>query len=205
MTDRLGNPHISALLALMVLAREVPNPELDDIAGFRIIKDVHKRLVDEGLVTFRKVNRSYAHELTEKGYSRCAEELTAERPHRPGPLGSALYLVLGGIDDYLRRENLRLADMFKAELTPDGIESYIRTAYGKLARRPGDWVRLVELRPLLNGASPHDVDGVLKELSRTKQVHLVPDSNRKMLTGEDHAAAVKIGGEDNHLIAIEES
>jgi hypothetical protein len=36
-------------------------------------------------------------------------------------------------------------------------------------------------------------------------VHLVPEANRKALTVADHEAAVRIGGEENHLISIEAS
>jgi hypothetical protein len=49
------------------------------------------------------------------------------------------------------------------------------------------------------------VDEVLLRMMKTGTVHLAPDSNRKMLTEADHEAAVRIGGENNHLIAIEES
>jgi hypothetical protein len=74
-----------------------------------------------------------------------------------------------------------------------------------LAKEPRDWVRLADLRPLLNGAGQTDVDGVLKSMSRAREAQLAPDPDRKSLTAADRAAAVRIGGEDNHLIAIEES
>jgi hypothetical protein len=90
-----------------------------------------------------------------------------------------------------------------AEIARDDVEAHVREAYAKLARQPKDWVRLADLRPLLNGAARDDVDGVLKDMSRARRAHLAPDSNRKTLTEADHAAAVKIGGEPNHLIAIE--
>ena len=49
------------------------------------------------------------------------------------------------------------------------------------------------------------MDETLLKMVRTGYAHLVPDSNRKVLTDEDHAAAIRIGGEDKHLMAIEES
>ena len=207
MTDRLGNQHVSALFVLMGLARSVSNTELHEISGIRIDGAVRRQLNDQKLVdsSRAKGNAPFVHELTEKGWSRCEELLTADRPERAGQLGHALHAVLGGIDRYLRRENLRLAHVFRpaAGISRDEVETHIRKAYATLARQPKDWVRLADLRQLLNGAAREDVDGVLKDMSRARRAHLAPDSNRKTLTDADHAAAVRIGGEDNHLIVIE--
>jgi hypothetical protein len=85
------------------------------------------------------------------------------------------------------------------------LEEAIRAAYRKLAAEPRDWVGLADLRPLLGAAPKTEVDAVLKHLSRTGQAHLVPESNRKALAAVDRAAAVRIGGEDNHLLSIEAS
>jgi hypothetical protein len=207
MTDRLGNQHVSALFVLMGLARSVSNTELHEISGIRIDGAVRRQLNDENLVVSARAkgNAPFVHELTDKGWSRCEELLTAGRPERAGQLGHALHVVLGGLDRYLRREKLRLADVFRpqAELSRDEVERHIREAYARLARQPKDWVRLADLRPLLNGATREDVDGVLKDMSRARRAQLAPDPNRKVLTDADHAAAVRIGGEDNHLIVIE--
>lgn len=63
----------------------------------------------------------------------------------------------------------------------------------------------MDLRPLLDGAPASEVDAVLKELSRQGRLHLAPESNRKALTDADHEAAIRVGGEDNHLLSIEVS
>lgn len=209
MTDRLGNQHVSALFVLMGLAREVSNTELGELAGIRIDGAVRRELNEQGLVESSRArgNAPFVHVLTKEGWRRCEELLTAERPRHAGHFGHALHVVLGGLERYLRRQNLRVTDVFQpvAEISREDLEPHIRDAYARLARRPRDWVRLAELRPLLNGASREDVDGVLREMSRAKQAHLVPDANRKVLTEVDHDAAIRIGGEDNHLLAIEGS
>jgi hypothetical protein len=208
MTDRLGQKQTAAMFTLMVLAREVSNTELKDITGFTLVGKERTQLNDLELVASDRRKNLFHHILTEPGWAWCSDELVARTPPPPrGSLATALYVVLGGLDGYLRRENLRLAHIFApvAELTTQDIEDRIRTAYRKLARSPRDWVGLVDLRPMLGDASTQDVDAVLKELSRTRQAHLVPDSNRKALTAADHAAAVRVGGEDNHLISIEVS
>ncbi|NUT47295.1 MAG: hypothetical protein HOV94_08275 [Saccharothrix sp.] len=81
----------------------------------------------------------------------------------------------------------------------------IRKAYEALSVKAQDWVRLAKLRPRLSGADKAEIDEVLLDMVRTGTVHLAPDSNRKVLTEADHAAAIRIAGEDNHLVAIEES
>ncbi|MCU1686975.1 MAG: hypothetical protein JWQ81_7714 [Amycolatopsis sp.] len=212
MTDQLGHKQTAALLTLMALAREVSNPELEGIARFKLDGKERNQLNKLNLVAseFRKRpetgRKCYFHVLTDSGWAWCEEELhTGELSAPYGSLGAALYVVLGGIHRHLRRENLRPLDLFlpDVEVTVDEIESRIRTAYRKLARSPGDWVGLVDLRRMLGDAPTADVDAVLKELSRTRQVHLVPESNRKTLTPDDHSAAIRIGGEDSHLLSIE--
>jgi hypothetical protein len=83
------------------------------------------------------------------------------------------------------------------------LEARIRAAYRELARSPRDWVGLVDLWPKLGDVQRKDVEAVLKEMSRTGKLHLVPESNRKTLRAVDHEAAVRLGGDDNHLISIE--
>ncbi|WP_410659438.1 hypothetical protein [Amycolatopsis sp. lyj-112] len=208
MTDRLGQKQTAAMLVLMVIAREVSNPELREIVGFALDGKERRELNDLDLVASEQRGRPFFHELTERGWAWCEDELgVGEAPAPRSSLGSALYVLLGGLGRHLRRDKLRLADLFMpdVELTADEIESRIRIAYRKLSRTPRDWVGLVDLRPMLGEASTVDVDAVLKELSRSGQVHLVPESNRKALTSADHAAAIRIGGEDNHLLSIEVS
>lgn len=207
MADRLGHKQTAAMFTLMVLAREVSNPELETVVGFTLTGKERRELNDLGYVVSEMSGRAFRHQLTESGWAWCGAELGAKTapPLSRSTLISGLYVLLGGFDDYLRRQNLRLADLFTpaVEPTEDDIESRIRAAYRKLARSPRDWVGLADLRPMLGGAPARAVDAVLKELSRTGKIHLVPESNRKVLTAADHAAAIRVGGEDNHLLSIE--
>lgn len=207
MNDRLTSQHVSALLTLMAVAREIDNTELAELTGIRITGEVRKRLNDLGLVTSTRTgNKPYVHDLTDKGWVRCRYEFTAQRPERPGYFGYAFFAVLGGLDRFLDRENRRLADVFTpAAVEPTDLETRIRLAYQKLAAQQGEWVQLRDLRPLLNGAAREDVDGVLKAMSRGKQATLTPNPDGKAVTAADRAAAIRVGGDENHLIAIEES
>ncbi|MGB3443380.1 MAG: hypothetical protein WBA97_31985 [Actinophytocola sp.] len=207
MNHRLTSQDISALFTLMAVAREIDNTELAEATGIRITGDVRRRLNDLGLVSSSRTgNKPYVHDLTDKGWVRCRTELAAQRPARPGYYGYAFFAVLNSLDRFFDRENRQLADVFQPEVDGgDNLEAQIRSAYRKLAPRPGEWVHLARLRPLLNGASREDVDGVLKALGRRQEVTLAPNPDRKSVTADDRAAAVRIGGDDNHLIAIEGS
>jgi hypothetical protein len=208
MTDRLENPHAAAMFVLMGLSRAASNNELHEIAGFRIDGQVRRDLNDQQLVkSERSGNKPFVHELTDKGWHRCADLLTADLDGRSTAMGKALHVVLGGLDRYLHRQNLRLADVFQPapELTRDELEPRIRAAYAKLANDSYDWVRLADLRPLLNGAGRADVDSVLKEMNGAGRAQLSPADSPNALTQADHAAAVKIGTREQHMIAIEMS
>jgi hypothetical protein len=63
-------------------------------------------------------------------------------------------------------------------------------------------VRLAELRPLI-GAAPEAVDAALRQLNRSHQASIIPEQNQRVLTQADEDAAVRIGGENKHLISIE--
>jgi hypothetical protein len=209
MANQLKNADRAALLALMGAGGEMSNTELEAIAGFRIDGQRRLRLNARLLVESERHggNAPFVHTLTRTGWAWCTEELLADLPDKPGPLGGALYAVLRGLDAALQSRHLTLLEFLSsAEVSGGGdIESAIRAAYRKLAAKPGDWVRLAALRSQLNGAAHADVDGVLRKMSRTKQARITPDSNRRALTPADHKAAIRIGGQDNHQIAIEGS
>jgi hypothetical protein len=87
-------------------------------------------------------------------------------------------------------------------LTGADIEARIRAAYAELARKPGTWVGLAEVRSLLRDVPRVDVDGTLRRLSLIEGVELIPESNQKTLTQQDRDAAVTIGDQDKHLLWI---
>ncbi|ASW56193.1 hypothetical protein [Plantactinospora sp. KBS50] len=78
----------------------------------------------------------------------------------------------------------------------------VRQAYRGLATAPGDYIMLADLRSALDRLSRAEVDAALVRLNRDRDVHLVPESNQKVLRPEERAAAVRIGNQDKHLIAI---
>ncbi|SEF21502.1 hypothetical protein SAMN05421837_101900 [Amycolatopsis pretoriensis] len=216
MTDRLGHKQTAAMFTLMVLGREVPNQELQEVVGFTLTGKDRTNLNTLGYVESEPTGprKSFVHVLSDSGWAWCEKELAAGDPPPPrgqSTLASALYVLLGGLNEYLARENKRLSHVFgpaeapTVEATPAGdLEDRIRVAYRELVKEPRGWVGLVDLRPKL-GAPAAEVDAVLKKLSSAGKVHLVPEDNRKALTAADHEAAIRIGGEDNHFVSFEAS
>lgn len=82
------------------------------------------------------------------------------------------------------------------------VEARIRSAYAQLAREPGSWVALADVRSRLDGVPRAEVDRVLRRMNRLPDVNLVPESNQKTLSAQDRAAAVNIGDQDKHLLSI---
>jgi len=209
MNEELGNEHISALFALMGAAREISNNELEELAGFRIDGKLRQTLNDRHLVTStRQGNKPFVHKLTDAGWKRCEAELAGGRLKPTKYLAGAFYMVLDGVGHFLQRENKPLAHIFGHEPAKPAepvTDTTIAALYRQLAEKQGDWVRLADLRTRLNGGSRADVDRVLRTMSKAGQAHLAPDPDRKSLTAADHEAAIRIGGEDNHLLVVERS
>ncbi|MBX6390890.1 MAG: hypothetical protein IRZ08_18190 [Frankia sp.] len=85
------------------------------------------------------------------------------------------------------------------------IEARIRAAYRRLARRPGAAIRLAERRPRRgDGLDRAAVDEVLRALNRDPRsgVTVAPEEDQKVLTSADLRNAVRIGGQDKHLLMI---
>ncbi|SDD51501.1 hypothetical protein SAMN05216174_11272 [Actinokineospora iranica] len=212
MTDRLGHKQTAVMFILMALSREVSNIELRDTVGFTLDGADRRGLNERHLVDSakQKPTNYFVHRLTNKGLIWCQSEMKHSEPTPPRPRSSlaiALYTLLGAFEQYRQREGLRLEEIFtpEVELTEAEIVERVHSAYHKLARAPRAWVSLTALRAMLVQARREDVDAVLEELDRSGKAHLVPESDRKLLTEADHAAAIRVGGEDNHLISIEAS
>lgn len=220
-TDKKLTPRqVYALVVLMCEARPLNNTELKELAGFSLTGEDNKVLERAGLVTTDRTKRPFVHELTDKGWHRVRELHTTE-PHKAG--GAALrsmYTLLANIQRSLERLQLSHGEFFKqhAQQEPPQkprvqakaasstsrteVENLIREAYHELARVPGDWVGLADLRDRLHHVDRATVDEALRAMVRQKLVRLVPNANTKGLEARDRAAALRIGGEDHHSIAI---
>lgn len=190
----------ASLFALMVVARPVTNRELRDLAGLEINAEVRRRTNQKvELITTKKRGAVNTHKLTPAGKSWCESALTAGRPDGSKFPAGVLYELLDNVGQYLARSGTKFDEFFR----PD-IESWIRSAYTELTvrREPGSWIRLSALRPWLEDAPRDAVDAELDRMIEQPDVQLMAELNQRLLTNEDHKAAVDIGGESRHLLRI---
>lgn len=206
MADKYGTHEQATLFLLLRVEKgEMPNAEMKNHYGIELTPAGRAKLNKAGLLETRKEGRRLVHRITHDGELWCEEALaTIETPPRAGSLARVGFECLRAVARYLRKHKIPLREVLGGE-GPVDLESLIRVAYSELSDEPQDWVRLAKLRPKLNGAKKDEVDEVLRAMSRTGLVHLAQSANRKALTDADHAAAIRIGSEDKHLVAIEES
>ena len=204
----------STLLALMIKAGTAPRTFLADTVKISLDKAKREDLAAQGLILVTE--KPLVLELTEKGWGRAIQELGAGVPPRGGALGGTLYLLLDFLRGYLQRNDLAAADFFAASAPPRAaaaettsaeiadfdIETQIRKAYDGLAPKPGAYVMLEDLRGGLPGTAPAEVDAALRRLDKADDIHLIPESNQKVLTPGQRAAAIRIGNQDMHLLAV---
>jgi hypothetical protein len=203
--DELTGTEQAVLLVLMARAAPVRNPELAAM-GPKLDKDKRDRLVRLGLIEVGTVDRAMSLELTDRGWATCAALIGTDAPPRPSGQGKALYTVLQALRRYLDRADLAPSDVFVAlDDAVDGsdVETRVRDAYVRLAAHAGGWVDLVRLREELSDVSRPELDAALTRMYRLPGISLIPEENQKTLTDQDRAAAVAIGDQDKHLIAIE--
>jgi hypothetical protein len=189
----------------MAEPRPMPNPDLVAL-GPKLDKPGRDKLNRLGLIESDRSGGRFVHELTDRGWRLCRDIFSDGPPPRSTGPAKTLYTVLDALDRYLRRADLSLADMFGSdgeELSQATIEDRIRHAYASLTPRPGGWVSLTRLRAELADASLAEVDAALHTLYRIPGVSLIPEENQKVLTAADRDAAIVIGDQDKHLIAIE--
>ena len=193
----------AVLFALLGEARQVANPELEQLIGVRLDGAERRDLNDRKLVESVKVGRPFAHELTDKGWRWCNEELAAAPGERAGGLERAHYRVFGLFARYLDAAGLSLADIVRPDPSAADLTASIEAAYHSLAPGLGAFVSLRELRLRLPGRPRPDVDAALAALFTAQRINLIPQSDQRALSDADRDAGVRIGGEHKHLISIE--
>jgi len=202
MPEKYGSHEQATLFALMLARTEVGNPDLKKNYGIELRAAARDRLNKDGRIRSWMVGRRYVHQITDDGVAWCAKEFDRlEAPERAGALPRVMFEVMHRFPQYLRWRDIDFADFIER----GSLEELIRNLYEQLSTKSGDWVRLAKIRPQTEGVDREAIDAVLAKMIKTDWVHLAPDSNRKALTGEDHEAAIRIGNEDKHLLAIEES
>ena len=210
--DDLTGSESAILLVLMAEAREVLNTELKERYGLDVRKQTRDKLARLRYIAVRKSGQTNALELDDQGWVRVQKDLNFG-VRGAAALGAALSALQTALLDRIMARSgcASLAELFaltdmRAATTapeqPDALRSRIVSAYDALAEEPGAWVSLTRLRPFLADQPVEVVDDALRRLGRDPGVNIVPESNQKMLTDADRRAALHIGGQDAHLLAI---
>lgn len=82
------------------------------------------------------------------------------------------------------------------------VADQIVTAVHDLADRPGHYVRLADLRTALAHIGRGTLDQALMALYDAQTVSIEPQPFGHRIGPADKTAAIVIGGEDHHLIAV---
>jgi hypothetical protein len=206
--QQLSLPERAALLALMILIEEASNSEMQARFGFTIDRKVRTSLEGMGYLRSRRSDhlpgRPYVHELTDKGWRHCRSELAAHPPEKAPKAYHLMYGMMNIVDTYMRRSQLAMEHFFgvaEIQYTAD-LGKRIRSAYEELVAEAGGWIGLRRLRERLADVPPPEVDAALLRLDLQPGIYLEPESNQKTLSDLDRAAAIRIGGEDKHLLSI---
>lgn len=212
--DELTASESAILIVLMAEAREVLNTELKERYGLDVKKPSRDKLVRLQYLATHKSGPTFAHQLDDKGWVRVQQDLDF-RLRGASALGAALTALQVNLRDRVLdrsgctsfTELFALKDMrgpSTAASSPDQhtLRTRIRGAYRALAEEPGAWVSLARLRPFFDDVPTDTLDEALRAFSRESGVTIVPESNQKMLTDADIGAALHIGGQDKHLLAI---
>lgn len=200
----------SALLILLAEAGPVPNVKLTQDHHCQLKKKSREKLEQLKLIEVERSPRLVL-TLSEKGWAHCRAELaTGSAPARSGAAGGALYAVLRRWDRFLAAHGMSLSEFVTApevstaNAAPSAqpVEERLVAAYRTIAGRPGDLVSLADLRDLVSDLAAAEVDAALRRLHRRPGVTLVPEANQKMLDARTRAAAVVIGDQPKHVIAM---
>ncbi|MCM4082161.1 hypothetical protein [Paractinoplanes hotanensis] len=191
----LSSADYAFLILLKNEGRQVSNTELNRQYGVTLIGPACMRLNGTGYVDSDTTRRPYRHHLTEDGRKLLDQQLSidsdiVEPKAKRSPAEKALWAAL--VSTFNRQ----------SVTTSVSIEDRVRRAYTELSAKPGQWIGLAQLRPLLAGVSRAEQDRALVRLLESDDVRLEPEPHRHRLGDEDRAAAVRIGGEERHKLAI---
>ncbi|MEV4344012.1 hypothetical protein AB0J83_05995 [Actinoplanes sp. NPDC049596] len=208
--DELTPAENAILIVLMAEAREVLNTELKAVYGLDVRKPARDKLARRHFVASRRSGPTYALQLDDKGWVHVQEELnfrsngaTAQAAALSALLGSLRDRALGRSGCASFAELFALSDVRGAAPAADpDLRGRVVGAYDALKDEPGGWVSLTRLRLCFPDVPRAAVDDALRRISREPGVTVAPQSNQKVLTDADHAAALHIGGQDKHVLSI---
>jgi hypothetical protein len=202
------------LIILKAADRELSNTELNKLYGVRLVSPDYERLNGVGYVSSDTKRRPYRHAITSDGRKAVIVPLTVDQGKLPdGEKRSAgerqlFWAALVAQQQLLLRsahaepETGAQNGVAASAAGPTDLDGRIRAAYSTLAGTPGEWVDLTVLRPLFKDVSKTELDRALTGMIDARDVRLEPDAFMHRVGEQERRAAVHIGGEDRHKLAI---
>jgi hypothetical protein len=207
--DDLTPTESAILVVLMSENRAIRNPDLKEHFGFELKKPSRDKLNRLGYIKTSTEDRVMVHWLGDAAWDRFRKPLNFDGA-RPRAFGAALGSLLAAVQRDLERNNRSLAMAFAPELVEPAprpaadvdLIDRIRDAYAATASAPRAWVSIADIRRKLGDVDRPILDAALRQLEQAPDVNIVPESNQKMLSEEDRRAAVTIGDQPKHFLAI---
>ncbi|MDT5028535.1 MAG: hypothetical protein QOE61_4961 [Micromonosporaceae bacterium] len=207
--DDLTPTESAILVVLMSENRAIRNPDLKEHFGFELKKPSREKLNRLNYVDTRVDGGVMVHRLGDAAWDRFREPLNFDGA-RPRAFGVALGSLLAAVRRDLERNNRSLAMAFAPELAEPApryeaeveLTDRIREAYVAIASAPRAWVSIADIRRKLGDVDRVKLDAALRRLEQATDVNIVPESNQKALSEEDRRAAVIIGDQPKHFLAI---
>jgi hypothetical protein len=185
------------LILLSIVDHEISNTEMDEQYGVRLVGANYARLNDKGYVDSDTKHRPYQHTLTSGGRTALKRAFEDTEDEKLSVKEKQLWAALKALHDH--RENGKVpASVHNGQ----SIEERIRHAYAELAPKRGAWVSLSRLRRRLEDVPRDVLDKALESMLDNRDVNLEPEANQRRLSQDVRDAAVEIGGEERHLLAI---
>jgi hypothetical protein len=206
----------STLLILLAEACPVSNVRLTQDHRCQLKKASREKLERLNLIEVERASGRLVLTLSETGWAHCRSQLAAgSAPPASGAIGGALYAVLQLWGRFLTAQRLSLSEFVAASNAPtaadapagdrmldEQVEERLRAAYRMISPRAGEMVSLADLRDQVGDLVRADIDAALRRLHRQRGVTLVPEANQKTLDPRTRAAAVVIGDQPKHSIAM---
>jgi hypothetical protein len=211
--DDMTASESAILIVLMAEAREVLNTELKEWYGLDVRKEQRDKLTTKlHYIASRKSGRTYALQLADDGWVRVQKDLNFTL-RGAGALSSGLKALQKNLRDRVlaRAECASFTELFalkdvravepqRASRAALGLR--IIAAYEALADEPKAFVGLGRLRPFFADVPREDLDEALRRLASEGEANIVPESSQRLLSEADVEASLRIGSQDNHLLAI---
>jgi hypothetical protein len=189
------------MILLRKADRELSNTEMDQLYQVRLVGSAYAKLNADGYVNSNTTARPYRHQLTAKGREELAVYLSPEGGKGRKPADKAVWAAMVSLAGATTGEAAASAPAAVPE-PPVALEERIRAVYAELAAGRGDWIDLTVLRPKLADVPKADLDRALVTLLQAPDVRIEPESHGRRIDQAGREAALLVGGEARHKLAI---